>query len=146
MGGQLFETFPVNGVTTGHFVRGRPTAKEEFLTDGTVRLVLAILTVVVVIECLVNAHTTIVAVLKVLGTAHPAETTLRAVVGVILLGHPKVADRAMVLPKFGITINATVTVWFSKRNTTMCEKDLPFLDERAKPGMPSSCETYVLLD
>jgi hypothetical protein len=110
VGGQLLEAFPVNGVTTGHFVGGRPTAKEEFLADGAIGLVLAVLTIVIVIECLVNAHATVVAVLKVLGATDPAESTLGAVVGVILLGHPEVADRAMVLPKFGITLNASVTV------------------------------------
>lgn len=88
VGGQLPKAIPMNGVSAGHLVRGGTTAKEEFLTDGTIRLVFSSLAIVFLVQGLVDAHAAIVAMLKVLGSADATKTALRAVVGLIFIRHP----------------------------------------------------------
>ena len=101
---------PVNRVSTGHFVAGVSTAKQVFLTDGTIRHVLAGLAIVIVEQLAVNAHTAVVTVGKVFSATHSAETTVRAVIRGLGFGHPEVANEAVVLAKLNTTTNAFVAV------------------------------------
>ena len=96
MGRQLTEAIPVDGVATRHLVRGAAGAEEIFLADGAVTAVLSGLTIVGVVEILVDAHAASVAVLKVVGSAYTAETTVMTVEGLLLVVHPEVANVAVV--------------------------------------------------
>lgn len=94
--GKLPKAVPMNGVSTGHFVRCRARRKEIFLTNGTVGFVFSGLAIVIVIQVLVDAHTTIVAMQKVFGATHAAEATVFTVVGTLFVRHPQVANVAMI--------------------------------------------------
>lgn len=73
---QLAETLPVNGVPARHFVRSTARTKQELLADGTVRLVLAALAIVVFVKTFVDAHAAVMTMAKVLGSSHSAESTV----------------------------------------------------------------------
>ena len=87
-GGEFAEAVPMNGVAAGHFVTGAAGRKEIFLTNRTVGHVFASLAIVIVKQQCVDAHATVVAVTKVAAATDAAETTVLAVVGVLLGGHP----------------------------------------------------------
>ena len=108
MSRQLSETFPVNRMPTGHFVRGASRAEEKFLTDWTIGFVLSTLAIVICVETSVNAHATVVAMLEIFSSSHPAESTVRAMVGPFIIGHPEIANAAVVLAKLNITFDAIV--------------------------------------
>jgi hypothetical protein len=111
---KLTEAVPMNRVTARHFVTGRTRGKEIFLTDGTVGLVLAHLAVVIVVEGAINAHAAIVTVLKILGTADAAKATVFAMVRTFLIGHPQVANVAVVVTKLDVARYAVVSVMGEK--------------------------------
>ena len=68
-------------------------------------------------QLLVDTHSTILAVTKVLTPAHTAETTIRAVVGTFLVGHPQIANGTVILAKLDVTVDAFVTVVLNRRET-----------------------------
>jgi hypothetical protein len=109
-GGELLETVPMDRVSTGHFVRGVTTGKQIFLTDGTIRVVLALLAVVVVKEFGINAHAAIVAVAKIFAAADPAKAAVAAVVGRLAGRHPKVADIAVIASEFNTAFPTLIAV------------------------------------
>ena len=82
------------------------------MTNWTIGLVLAALAIVLVVKRLVNAHATGVAVLKVLGTSHTAKSTFGTMIGLIFIGHPKIANGTMVLAKLDAALDAFVAVLF----------------------------------
>jgi hypothetical protein len=106
--GELAETLPVNGVATGHFVGGSPTAEQVFLTDGAVAPVLARLAIVILVQGHVDAHATLVAVLEIVPTTDAAKTTVMTMVGLFVGTHPKVANVAMILTKPDVTIDTVI--------------------------------------
>lgn len=116
--GEFFETVPMNGVSTGHFVTGVTTAKQVFLTDGTVAHVLARLAIVIVKQEGINAHATVVAMTKVLATADAAKAAIDAVVGSFAGGHPEIANVAMVFTKLNATADTIVAV--NKKRVRVC--------------------------
>ena len=88
VGCQLPEAFPVNSVTTGHFVRGTSRAKQKFLTNRTIGFILSTFAIVVVVKRPVDAHSAIVAVLKVFGATDSAKATIWAVIRLFIISHP----------------------------------------------------------
>ena len=58
------------------------------MTHWAIGLVLSDLAVVVVVQRPVNAHATIMAMLKVLGTTDAAKAAIGAVVGPLFVRHP----------------------------------------------------------
>lgn len=80
------------------------------MTDGTIGLVFSRLAIVFVVEGLVNAHTTVVTMLKVFLASHAAKAALGAVVRLVAVRHPQITDGAVVLTKANIAINAMVAV------------------------------------
>lgn len=98
----------MNGMSTGHFVTGRTRREKIFLTDGTIGLVLSVLAIVIVVQSTIDAHAAVVTVLKVFGTADTAKATVLTMVRAFLIGHPQVADVAMVGTKLDVTRNAVV--------------------------------------
>lgn len=108
VGGQLTETLPVNGVTTGHLVGGTSRTEEELLTDGTVGFVLSRFAIVVGVETAVDAHATVVTVLEIFGSPHPAESTVSTMVRPFVVGHPEVANITVVFTKLNATLDALV--------------------------------------
>lgn len=109
MGRQLSEAFPVNCVTTGHFMGGTPRTKEKFLADGTVGFVFSTFAVVVGVETSVDAHSTIVTMFEILGTTHAAKAAVGAMVGSFVVGHPEVANATVVLSHLNATLGAIVS-------------------------------------
>ena len=99
VGGELAEAVPVNGVAAGHFVGGAAAGKEVFLADGAVAAVFAGFAVVGLIETAVDAHAALVAVLKVGLSADATKAAVGAVIGTLLVGHPQVANVAVVCPE-----------------------------------------------
>jgi len=61
-------------------------------------------------ELLVDTHSTILAVTKVLTPTDAAETTIRTVVGTFLVGHPQVTNGTVILAKLDVAVDAFVTV------------------------------------
>ena len=100
----------MNGVSTGHFVRGMATAKEVFLANGAVGHVLSGFAIVIVEQYGINAHTAIMAMGKILTASDAAKPAVIAVVGILLTGHPKVANAAMVFTKVDTACYAVVSV------------------------------------
>jgi hypothetical protein len=83
---------------------------------------------VIVQEERVNAHATVVAVTKVFPTTDATETTVRAVVRRFLVGHPEIANVAVVFTKLDAALDAVVAVvecknrfcgFFFKKSTEM---------------------------
>jgi hypothetical protein len=112
VGRQLTKAFPVDRVPTGHFVRRTATAKEVFLAHGTVALILARLAIMIVEQALVNAHSTVVAMLKVVFAADAAKATVFAVIGVLFGRHPEIASIAMVGTEKNIAVNTVLAVMY----------------------------------
>jgi hypothetical protein len=111
---QLTKAFPVNRVPTGHFVRRTATAKEVFLAHGAVALILARLAIVIVEQALVNAHSTVVAMLKVIFSTDAAKATVFAVIGILFVRHPEVASIAVVGTKKNIAVDTVLAVVYVK--------------------------------
>ena len=107
---ELSEAVPVDGMATGHLVRGRTGAEQILLADGAVGHVLARLAVVIVEEEGINAHTAVMAVLEVLPATDSAEATVGAMVGLLLGRHPQIADVTVVLSESDATFDALVAV------------------------------------
>jgi hypothetical protein len=97
-------------MSTWHFVTGRTRREQVFLTDGAVGLVLAVLTVVIVVEGAIDAHAAIMTVFEVLSSTNTTETAIRTMVRTFLIRHPQIADVAMVFTKLDIARNAIVSV------------------------------------
>ena len=107
---EFLEAVPVDRVPARHFVRGKSAAEQVFLTDRAVAHVLARLAVVIVKQKCVNAHAAVVAVFEVFATADAAKAAVFAMVGRLLVGHPQVANVAVVLTKLYAAIDAVVAV------------------------------------
>jgi hypothetical protein len=86
--GELSKAVPMNGVSTGHFMARRSTAEQVFLAHRTVGSVLSCLAIVVAVERLVNAHTAVMAVLKILRPSDSTKAAVGAVIGCLLVAHP----------------------------------------------------------
>lgn len=108
MHSELSEAVPVNRVSTGHLVRCATGTKQVLLTDRAVATVLARFAIVAFVEALVDAHATFVAMLEVFFAPDAAKTTVRAVVGCFFVGHPQIANVAMVGTKFHTAGDAVV--------------------------------------
>jgi hypothetical protein len=111
---QLTKAFPVNRVPTGHFVRRTATAKEVFLAHGAVALILARLAIVIAEQALVNAHSTVVAMLEVIFSTDAAKATVFAVIGILFVRHPEVASIAVVGTKKNIAADTVLAVVYVK--------------------------------
>ena len=99
-------------MTARHFMRGTSGTKEEFLTHGTVGFIFSTFAIVICVESSVNAHATIMTVLKILGTANTTKTTIGAMVGPFVICHPEIANAAVIFSKLNSTLDAIVTVYF----------------------------------
>lgn len=102
-------------MSTWHFVTGRTRREQIFLTDGAIGLVLAVLAVVIVVQGAINAHAAVVAMFEVLSSTHTTKATVRTMVWTFLIGHPQIADVAMVFTKLDIARNAIVAVETEKK-------------------------------
>lgn len=80
------------------------------MAHGTVGFVLSTLTVVIVVQTSINAHSAVVAVLKILRPTNPAKATVIAMIGLFVVVHPQVADIAMVFTKLDFAIDTMVAV------------------------------------
>jgi hypothetical protein len=110
VGGEFFETVPMNGMSTGHFVRGVSGTEEIFLTYGAVGHVLAGLAIVIVKEEGIDTHPTVIAVTKVFSSPHSTKAAIATMVRRFVIGHPKIANVAMVGSKLGLTSTAKFAV------------------------------------
>jgi hypothetical protein len=88
VGGEFFETVPMNGMSTWHFVGGISGTKQIFLTDGTVGHVFAGLAIVIVKEEGIDTHSTVIAVTKVFSAAHSTKAAIATMVRRFVIGHP----------------------------------------------------------
>ena len=86
-----------------------PRTKEKLLADGTVGFVLSTFAVVIGVETSVNAHSTVVTVFEILGTTDMAKAAVGAMVGSFVVGHPEVANIAVVLSQLNVTLDAIVS-------------------------------------
>ena len=100
------------------------------LPDGAIRLVFSLFAIVFVVESLVNAHATIVAMLKVIPASHAAKSAFRTMVGLIFIRHPKIANGAMIFSKLDIALNTSVAVSFKTKN---CVRNK--IEQRQHPQM-----------
>ena len=80
------------------------------MADGTIGLVLSRLAIVTFVERSINAHTTVVAVLKVFGASDPAESAVGTVVGSFRGGHPQITDIAVIFSELDAAADAVVAV------------------------------------
>jgi len=64
---------------------------------------------------LVDTHSTILAVTKVLTPADAAETAVRTVIRTFLVGHPQVANGTVILAKLDVAVDAFVTAHLNRR-------------------------------
>jgi hypothetical protein len=78
----------MNGMSTGHFVRGISRTKQIFLTDGTVGHVFASLAIVIVKEEGIDTHATVIAVTKVLSSTYSTKAAIATMVRRFVIGHP----------------------------------------------------------
>jgi hypothetical protein len=97
-------------VSTRHFVRRKSGTEQIFLTDWAVTHVLARLAVVIIKQQGVDAHATVITVSEVLPTTHAAKATVFTVIGRLLVGHPQVANTAIVSTELYTAIDAVVAV------------------------------------
>jgi hypothetical protein len=93
---------PVDGMSTRHFVTSISRTEEIFLTYRTVGHVLAGLTVVIIEQIHIDAHTTIMTVFEVIATPYTTKTTILAVIRLFFVGHPKVTTTTMVRPELSM--------------------------------------------
>jgi hypothetical protein len=107
------EAVPVNRVTARHLVRGKATAEQVFLTNGTIAHVFATFAVVIIEQVNVNAHAAIVTVTKIVGTADATKTTVGTMVRFVLFGHPQITNVAVVFAKLDATPDAIVPVFYT---------------------------------
>jgi len=107
---QLSEAFPMNRMTTWHFMRGTSGTKQEFLTYWTIGFVFSTFTIVIGVETSVNAHSTVMTVLKILRPSYSAESTIRAVIGPLVVVHPEIANITVVFSKLNSALDAIVSV------------------------------------
>jgi hypothetical protein len=108
MSSQLSEAFPVDCMATWHFMRRTPGTEKKFLANGTVRLVLSALAIMIRIQALINAHSAIMAVLKILRPTNAAKSTVWTVIWLFIVCHPKVAYITVVFSKLHPTVNTIV--------------------------------------
>jgi hypothetical protein len=80
------------------------------LTDGTVGHVFAGLAIVIVKEEGIDTHTTVIAVTKVFSSTHSTKAAIATMVGRFVIGHPQIANIAMVGSKLGLTTTAEFAV------------------------------------
>jgi hypothetical protein len=113
---------PMNGMSAGHFVTCRSRGKQVFLTDGTVRHVFSSVAIVIVKQLGVNAHAAIVAVTKVISTAHSTKAAILTVIRVLLIGHPQIANAAMIFSKLNSTRHTLVSVYICITMLDECEQ------------------------
>ncbi len=60
----------------------------------------------------VDAHSTVETVSEILESTHATETTVRAVIGTLLIGHPQVANGTVIFTELYIAVDAKVAVYF----------------------------------
>jgi hypothetical protein len=90
-------------------MRGTSRTEEEFLADWTIGFVLATFAVMICVETAINTHATIMAVLEILGSPNPTKSAVRAMIGPLIVGHPEIANVAMVLAKLNTTFDAIIS-------------------------------------
>jgi hypothetical protein len=86
------------------------TAKQIFLTDGTVGHVFAGFAVVTVKQDGINAHPTIVAMPEVFATTNAAKATVDTMVWTVGGAHPQVAHAAVIFAKARGALNTAISV------------------------------------
>ena len=84
------------------------------MAHGAVALIFARLAIMVVEQFLVNAHSTVVAMLKVIFAPDAAKATIFAVIGILFVRHPEVASIAMVGTKKNIAVYTILAVMHVK--------------------------------
>mmetsp|Transcript_47674 Transcript_47674/g.70956 ORF Transcript_47674/g.70956 Transcript_47674/m.70956 type:complete len:439 (+) Transcript_47674:395-1711(+) len=105
---QLTETVPMDGMSTGHLVTCTSTAEQIFLTNGTVGFVLSDFAVVIVVEGTIDAHATIMTVLKVFCPSDATKAAIGTMVRTFFVRHPQIAGHAMVGPELHPTVDTVV--------------------------------------
>jgi hypothetical protein len=112
----------VNGMSTWHFVTGRTRREQVFLTDGAVGLVLAVLAVVIVVESTIDAHSAVMTMFEVLRATDTTKAAVSTMIRAFLIGHPQIADVAMVFTKLDVARNAIVSVTEPPKTKTKYNK------------------------
>jgi hypothetical protein len=74
------------------------------------------------VETSINTHAAIMAVLEILGSPHSTKSTVRAMIGPLIVGHPEIANVAMVLAKLNTTFDAIVPANKGKEKWAMRNK------------------------
>jgi hypothetical protein len=82
------------------------------LAHGAVGFVLSTLAVVIVVEAPVDAHSTVMAMLKILRSTNPTESAIFAMIRFFIVRHPQVAYAAVVFSKLNSTLNAIISEIF----------------------------------
>lgn len=80
------------------------------MTDWTIGFVFSGFAVVVGIETAIDAHATIMTVLEIFGSPHTTESTIRTVIRPFIVGHPEIANVAVIFTKLDATLDAIVSV------------------------------------
>ena len=81
---ELTEAVPVNGMATGHFVARHSTREQVLLADWTIGHIFPRLAIVIVEQKTVNTHAAVFTVAEVLPAPDATESTLLAMVGVLV--------------------------------------------------------------
>lgn len=111
----------VNGMATGKILWTLAGGKHVFATDGAIVLVLVLEAIVRCKDCNANAHGALFAVTKILLTANATKATVFAMKGFFRLGHPQVANAAVILAKGRSTVNTLVSIIVTKQRKKECE-------------------------
>ena len=62
----------------------------------------------VCVEAAVNAHATVMAVLEIFGTPNSAKTTVSTMIRPLIVGHPKIANIAVVFSELDPALDAII--------------------------------------
>jgi len=95
-------------VTAGHFMRSITAREQVLLTHGAIGHVLSGLAVVIVEQLRVDAHAAIGTVTEILAASDTAESAFAAMVRIFVVGHPQIANVAMVFAELSLAGVAVV--------------------------------------
>ena len=98
----------MNGMATGHFMAGIPRREQVFLTDWAIRHVLAYFAIVVIEQERIDAHSTVVTMLKVLPATDSTKAAVVAMIGTLFGRHPQIADITVILSKLYAAIDTAI--------------------------------------
>jgi hypothetical protein len=80
------------------------------LTHGAVGFVLLTLAIVVGVQSLVDAHFTIMTMLKIFISAYTAKATVWTVIRLFIVCHPKIANTTVIFSESNTTTNTVVPI------------------------------------